>query len=167
MPNQVSRSLAVALALLGIAACETPPPLEPVSVINCEERANMDYDPVAERAALDARIQQARTTLEAIGFTSVQEPLPGSHVRPVPLSLPSPIYPGCAVARASESRCLIAFDVSREGVPEDIKAVCDSAVFNRQARYAMSKARFQPATIDGVAVDYPGIVQPLRFLMAD
>lgn len=76
---------------------------------------------------------------------------------------PIPMYPLAAARRSLNGTCDVKFDISKTGKPKKIKAECSNSVFERSARQAFKRARYEPLVIDGIAYDMTSITYPLEF----
>lgn len=86
---------------------------------------------------------------------------------PVPQVMVSPKYPMSAINRGTEGYVDVKFDITVNGVPENI-AVLDASpegVFESSAISAVSRWRYLPQLDDGKPVPFLGMTQRLRFEM--
>jgi periplasmic protein TonB len=85
-------------------------------------------------------------------------PAPRLVINPVRVSGANPMYPPRALERDIMGEVTLSFTVSASGSVENIQIADEQPKgygFARAARDAISGWRFQPQTIDGVAVAYP------------
>ncbi len=71
----------------------------------------------------------------------------------------APIYPRRAQSRGIEGYCIVEYTVNREGNTQDLVIVeCDpEGYFESASIRAAEKFKYKPGTVDGNAVDVPGI----------
>lgn len=82
-----------------------------------------------------------------------------------PLLRPAPQMP----ARADRSgHCIMAFDVTSEGAPFNIRAArCSDKIFARASVKAVAKWRYRPKVVNGQAVTRSGMRNKIRFQLTD
>nr|WP_321439622.1 energy transducer TonB [uncultured Hyphomonas sp.] len=80
-----------------------------------------------------------------------------------PSAPPRPSYPQSAAERGIEGDCQTYFDVSAEGVPEHIVAVCTDNSFVEIAERAIAEVKFDPYVVNGVPARRVSITYPLSF----
>lgn len=154
-------------ALLASCASEpTYPEPDPAVAQSCAETS--DYDRNLAIEAANKVLADAKGHNAALGF-AVSESAndPATHTRPVVKQPPMVSFPPCATARGIEGRCEIYFNVLADGTPDQITPVCSHRAFAREAQRAVTKAIYTPATVNGVPVEYHGIVRPIRFELED
>jgi len=78
-----------------------------------------------------------------------------------------PAYPLNAQTRDLEGNCSAVFDVGINGSPFNIKVNCTASVFERSARNAISKWKYNPKIADGKAVIMYGVKNSIKYKMAD
>lgn len=169
---RLSISLTVAACLLG--ACTTPPQSADIKPVeseqfkpSCVERAEASKAYTVTDAEWDERMLRDSQSVKALGFGEGDAESPASHKKPISLNPPMPTYPSCAAERGLEGYCYIHFDVDAEGRTKNVFPRCTHKLFDREAARAVQRAIFKPATIDGEPVEYPGIVYPIRFSLAE
>jgi protein TonB len=82
----------------------------------------------------------------------------------LPLAQVRPIYPHQAQTRGLEGRVVVEFTVTGQGTVADPHVIESSdPVFDRAALAAVTKFRYQPRIIDGVAVTVPGVRTEFAF----
>ena len=86
---------------------------------------------------------------------------------PVPQVMVSPKYPMSAINREIEGYVDVKFDITENGVPENIAVLNASpeGVFETSAISAVSRWRYLPQLDDGKPVPFHGMTQRLRFEM--
>ena len=84
-----------------------------------------------------------------------------------PIFKGKPVYPQNALARELEGSCSASFDVGINGSPFNIRVNCTSRVFDRSARNAISRWKFNPKIDDGKTVIAYGVTNSIRYQMAD
>ncbi|MEM7640739.1 MAG: energy transducer TonB [Pseudomonadota bacterium] len=109
------------------------------------------------------RVERARIEKQRLGFGDDNGHASTSHVKPK-LSKPRSIaYPRCASLFGLSGDCTVYFDVTASGNAKDIFAFCSDRMFQDSAEEVVGEMIFDPATIDGVPVDYPGVVILIPF----
>lgn len=84
-----------------------------------------------------------------------------------PLSTPAPRYPQHAYYAGTEGYCEVRFDLTAEGVPQNLVTLCTDRVFCVAARVAVSEVRFSPALDEGMPRARDNIVYPLFFIRSN
>lgn len=84
-----------------------------------------------------------------------------------PISAPTVVYPAELAEQGIGAACQAKFDVTAEGLPEDIKVTCTHPGFIEVTRVAAASLRFQPKTVEGVAVRARDVVYPITYQMND
>ncbi|MCF6293155.1 MAG: energy transducer TonB [Robiginitomaculum sp.] len=84
-----------------------------------------------------------------------------------PIFRSNPAYPLNAQARNLEGNCSAVFDVGINGSPFNIKVNCTASVFERSARNAISKWKYNPKIANGKAVIMYGVKNSIKYKMAD
>ena len=159
----------LALVFAGLSSsCSTPPISAPVqngpsSGLDCSEYAKTSARLGWSDADRDAKSNENQSRKLDLGFGTDTDALPPSHSRPRPLQAPRPTTPYCAVKYGLSGTCEVIFDVSAEGIPINLDPFCSDSIFNKEVVRAVSAVRFAPATIDGVPVEYPGVIYPINF----
>lgn len=82
-----------------------------------------------------------------------------------PIAPPVPVYPRRAEKLGLQGDCLVYMNVSRRGLPFQVRAECTDPVFESAARKAVQKVKFAPQIRDGLPITVTGVVYPLEFRM--
>ena len=158
------------LGVMCVAACASTPlraEIEPLkteqAVISCAERAQASESYIVSDAEWDERMAQNSQRLEALGFSAGENNTPTTHKKPETLQSPMPTFPFCAAERGLEGYCYVHFDVDDQGQTKNVFPRCTHKIFETSAATAVRRATFKPATVNGKAVEYPGIVYPMNF----
>ena len=80
-----------------------------------------------------------------------------------------PSYPRNAEAAGFEGIAVIQFTVTADGRTDDVEVLMSVPVrdFGEVGESAVGRWRYEPATMDGEAVDRPGMIAEFRFILAD
>ncbi|MEO0467163.1 MAG: TonB family protein [Pseudomonadota bacterium] len=119
-----------------------------------------------------AMLQKAKTYYDrgcqggdALGCDKAREiDTPDRDARPI--TPPQALYPSRAAEREIEGSCEVSLNVDSQGNPVDVTAECTDNVFTREAERALSRAKFAPKFVNGVAVERIGVVYPLEFSLS-
>ena len=132
-----------------------PPPLPPPLVKNVDAVSvpNPGYSGAAPADYGEVDLEQ----LAPMRATSVMDRTM------TPLAPPSPVYPRHAAAMGLEGDCLVYLNVSRRGMPFQVRAECSDPIFERAARKAVQNVKFAPKIHDGLPITVTGVVYPLEF----
>ncbi len=86
---------------------------------------------------------------------------------PIAQFLVSPKYPIRAASRGLEGYVDVRFDVTELGTTANISVTGaqPEGIFEKSALAAVKRWRYQPKTVDGKAVEYPGMTQRIVFQM--
>ncbi len=86
---------------------------------------------------------------------------------PIAQFLVSPRYPNRAASKGLEGYVDVRFDVTALGTTANISVTGaqPEGVFEKSALAAVKRWRYQPKTVDGKAVEYPGMTQRIVFQM--
>lgn len=148
-------SLLIAIALIGLTDDAKPQSKEAIDCLQ-ETPKNRYSDQIMAEQKI--RAERARIEKQRLGFDEDPDHTSSSHVKPK-LSKPSAIaYPRCASLFGLSGDCTVYFDVTAAGNAKDIFAFCSDLIFQDSAEEMVGEMIFDPATIDGVPVDYPGVV---------
>ena len=166
MKFRIGLLITIGAAMLAGCATETYSEPDPAVVQSCAETSEYDRN-IAVKAA-DALIADAKVHNAALGFASFENDAdPATHTRARVIRPPQVSFPACATARGIEGRCEIYFNVLADGTPGQITPVCTHRAFARAAERAVTRAAYAPATVNGEAVEYRGMVRPIRFKLED
>jgi hypothetical protein len=80
-----------------------------------------------------------------------------------PIDPPTPRYPHAMQLAGKSGLCDVKFDISEEGVPENVQAECTEDGFIEESVRAVSLMRFQPTVVDGVTYRIYNAVYPLEY----
>lgn len=129
-----------------------PPELDPPAP---PERRIVDNLPRIEIPKL-AVVKEVPTGASGMGYRM-----------PVPQVMVSPKYPMSAINREIEGYVDVKFDITANGVPENIAVLNASpeGVFESSAISAVARWRYLPQLDDGKPVPFRGMTQRLRFEM--
>jgi hypothetical protein len=86
---------------------------------------------------------------------------PASYVEPI--MPPRPKYPYAMRMAYKSGLCEVRFDITEEGVPENVRAECTEDGFVEESERAISEVRFKPVVIDGVAFRTYNVVYPMEY----
>lgn len=86
---------------------------------------------------------------------------PTSYVEPT--SPPRPEYPYAMQMAYKSGLCDVRFDITEEGIPENVRAECTEDGFVKESERAVSEVRFKPVVIDGVAFHTYNVVYPMEY----
>lgn len=83
----------------------------------------------------------------------------------MPLSRVQPQYPIRALKRNIEGYVVMEFTIDGDGRPKDINVIDAKPqnIFEREARRALQRWKYQPKRVDGVGVDQPGQRVTIQF----
>ncbi|MEM1087735.1 MAG: energy transducer TonB [Pseudomonadota bacterium] len=163
----MGRTLWCGLGLLILAgACQTEIVEENSLYQSCVGRLP-DYDLIAERAKAKAAGEAASRHNAELGFGDASKPQPETHVKPVLTSTPVVNFPVCAASVGVEGSCEVYHDVTKDGKAENIIAICTSAFFVSEAKRTVGRFEYSPASINGEAVAFKGVILPLKFVLED
>ena len=166
MKFRIGLLITIGTAVLAGCATETYSEPDLAVVQSCAETSEYDRN-IAVKAA-DALIADAKIHNTALGFAEFGDQAePESLVRPRIIWPPIVNFPTCAASVGVEGHCEIYFNVLANGKPDQITPVCTHRTFSREAERAIRSGLYAPATVDGQAVEYRGIVQPIRFKLED
>ena len=84
-----------------------------------------------------------------------------------PIAPPTLVYPAELAEAGITGECNAIFDVSREGVPENVKADCTHSGFDSVIIEAAQNLRFKPKIKDGKAVRRKGVEYPILFKLQE
>jgi len=73
------------------------------------------------------------------------------------------VYPTPMLEAGITSECEAKFDVSKDGVPMDIKVSCSHDGFTVTTHQATERLRFDPKLVDGEPVERRGVVYPYSY----
>lgn len=134
---------------------EVPPAPPIVDIIRTDQPSEPIIVPGQPKGVFDPKIYVIRTSV----------PIIPSDTDPQPLIRVPPIMP----PRATRSgHCQMAFDISPEGTPFNIKASsCSETVFQRPAVRAVGKWVYRPEIKDGLPVMRTGLTTTIRFKLTD
>jgi hypothetical protein len=80
------------------------------------------------------------------------------------VKFPTPKYPkGMRISGA----CDLIMDVSVDGVPTDVEAICSDPDFEHAAILGMQAARFNPVLVSGQPTAYKAMIYPMEFCRND
>jgi len=96
------------------------------------------------------------------GFAAAQS-TPISDRDAQPITLPHPEYPQKAQTEMRSGKCEVHLDVTVDGIPINIEAICTDPVFIESAETAMVDVVFAPKIVDGQPVQRKGVVYPLEY----
>jgi len=86
----------------------------------------------------------------------------------LPISPPTWIvYPEPMLEAGIGAACEARFDVSKDGIPMDIKITCSHDGFKQSAFAATERLRFEPKLIDGEPVVRRGVIYPYVYCFDD
>lgn len=89
--------------------------------------------------------------------------LPAQKTNPKPLATPSPGYPDSLEDSGKSGQARVAFVVKADGSVAEARLLsADDPAFGEAALAVIGDWKFEPATVDGVAVDAP-VAIPFRF----
>ncbi|WP_339075085.1 TonB family protein [Teredinibacter turnerae] len=88
---------------------------------------------------------------------------------PIPQYQPQPVYPARALRNATEGYVDVIFDVTALGTTENIRILesMPHGMFENAALAAVARWKYQPKTVDGQPVAFPGLSSRLTFVMKD
>lgn len=153
--------------ICALTGCQTEIAEEPMPASNCLDRIP-EYNLITERAKAKAAGEAAARYRSEKGFSeSSDEVQPASHTNPILISTPAVSFPVCASTMGIEGSCEVYHDVTKDGEAENIIAICSSAAFVREAEKTVARLTYRPASINGEAVDYKGVILPLKFMLED
>ena len=82
---------------------------------------------------------------------------------PQPINVPEIVYPNAMIEMEISGTCEAKFDISKEGLPEDITVTCSNQGFVEAATSATKTLRFKPKLVDGKPVVQKGVTYPYWF----
>ena len=87
----------------------------------------------------------------------------------VPISKVPPIYPRRAQERGIEGCVMLEFIVTKVGAVRDPVVVWaqPSGIFDRAAMRAAMKFKYKPQIRDGEAIEVPGVLNQITFIIED
>jgi protein TonB len=104
--------------------------------------------------------------MDKIGIANMQIALEiNRDIQPIFRS--KPIYPQRALSRDLEGDCLAEFDVGINGSPFNIKVNCTASAFERSARNAIARWKYNPKIADGKAVVMYGVTNSIKYRVAE
>jgi len=80
-----------------------------------------------------------------------------------PIAPPSLTYPVEMLTQTISGDCESTFDVSKEGLPENITATCSHPGFIEAVISSAATLRFAPKLVDGKPVRHKGVTYPITF----
>lgn len=83
----------------------------------------------------------------------------------IPIGAPLVVYPTELAAEGISGECNAIFDVSREGIPENVTAECTHPGFVDVTIESAATLRFEPKIKDGKAVRRKGVEYPIVFVL--
>lgn len=91
----------------------------------------------------------------------------GQSQQVVPLHRMEPRYPRRALRRKIEGYVVLSFSIDKTGVPTDIEVIDSEPkhIFDREARRALKRWKYQPQMVNGVPVKRAGQKVRLEFRM--
>ncbi len=121
------------------------------------EPSEMEIDDAVSIAPFVDVAVNIGNNIGSIGFSGV----------PIAQFLVSPKYPNRAASRGLEGYVDVRFDVTELGTTENIlvTGANPEGIFEKAALAAVKRWRYQPKTVDGSAVEYPGMTQRIVFQM--
>lgn len=147
--------------LLALGGCQTDAPPEALSDVSCLDRVSEDS--AAVEARYDAAVAEAAQYRASMGFAAAGEAQPVTHTVPQAIGRPMVYFPVCAASYDLSGQCQVYFDVTAQGTAQNIIAHCSHKVFADEATRAVRRQRYQPATLEGQAVDFKGVQRLMRF----
>lgn len=86
---------------------------------------------------------------------------PASYVEST--TLPKLEYPYAMQMAYKSGLCDVRFDITEEGIPENVQAECTEDGFVKESERAISEVRFKPVVIDGVPYPTYNVVYPIEY----
>lgn len=141
------------------------PPIAPAQSLPSQAKAESSLNPIdaPQLTALDVQIDTSVTgfALQAPTLSQANQ----LDQQAMPLSRVPPQYPIRALKRNLEGYVVMEFTIDGDGRPKDI-AVIDAKpknIFEREARRALQRWKYQPKRIDGKGVDQPNQRVTIQF----
>tara|TARA_R110001606_G_scaffold79346_2_gene183260 strand:- start:152 stop:1144 length:993 start_codon:yes stop_codon:yes gene_type:complete len=125
-----------------------------------------DFDAVL--ASLSLQAGESRDAILAYIGEDVTVPVllaarVGGPLLGAPNTPPQPRYPQKMAVEGRAGDCNIHFDVSVDGVPQKVQAVCEEDGFKSESERAVSEARYDPLIVDEQVHRRIGMTYPLEF----
>ncbi len=98
------------------------------------------------------------------GLASAQS-APVSDRDTQPIAPPHPYYPQKAQDEMKSGKCEVHLDVTAEGIPINIEAVCTDPLFVESAERSMVDVVFAPKIVNGQPVERKGVIYPLEYFI--
>lgn len=129
-----------------------------------------EFDPRDFEDRVRERLEQSQFHLatmepEASPLTT----LPEGAERAMRVEFEPPRYPRRAARQWMEGVAIVEFDVDTQGQPTNVRTrfALPSGYFEEAAEEAVSRARYAPATLNGEAIEHPGLVVQFNFELVD
>ena len=151
--------------LLALGGCQTNSPPVVGSEVSCLDRVSEDA--ASEEARYGTALAEAAQYSASMGFAAAGDTQPATHTVPQAIGRPIVNFPICAASYGLSGQCRVYFDVTAQGAAQNIIARCSHKVFAQEAARGIRRQSYQPATIEGKAVDFKGVQRLLRFELHD
>ena len=165
---------------------EAPEPIEVVLIEHIEEPGpdrtrDPDWvdpiDPPPPPEPLEVERAVSDDLIEPVSFTAppIDPPDVGSgsgglvspERSPSPIVRVEPVYPARMAQRGIEDQCTVLFDIAPDGTTANVRILtCSNTGFERSARTAVARWRYNPQVQEGQPVMFRGATTQLVFRLA-